>query len=288
MLSRFICVQLFVTQQTVPHQAPLSVGFSIQKYWSGFKNTGVGCHFLLQGIFPTQGLNSCLSHLLHWQSGSLPLAPPGCGRYLGAVLSAQNMAAGGKWCHMALRLAGWRGWGWHSGRPSSGLSQARALRGSVPGSAVARHSTPGLGIRQALPPNNPLRGALLPPWVWSLTRCRVLPSGHSLPFFWTIRAVWGSMHAWADLVTAGFGGRQRSPGEAERRRQEVSPCLSNSPGSDLPVMLDVRTDEPCRYHTASVRLYGSYYSYRTNEKISLPYVIWRTLYIWNRILATVS
>ena len=24
------------------------------------KNTGVGCHFLLQGIFPTQELNSCL------------------------------------------------------------------------------------------------------------------------------------------------------------------------------------------------------------------------------------
>ncbi|XP_070336642.1 coiled-coil domain-containing protein 171 isoform X2 [Odocoileus virginianus] len=32
------------------------------------KNLGVGCHFLLQGIFPTQGLNPCLLHLLHWQS----------------------------------------------------------------------------------------------------------------------------------------------------------------------------------------------------------------------------
>ena len=38
------------------------------------KNTGVGCHFLLQGILPTQGLNPCL---LHWQMDSLPLAPPG-------------------------------------------------------------------------------------------------------------------------------------------------------------------------------------------------------------------
>ena len=37
-------------------------------------NTGVGCHFLLQGIFPTQGSNLCL---LHWQAGSLPIAPPG-------------------------------------------------------------------------------------------------------------------------------------------------------------------------------------------------------------------
>ena len=31
------------------------------------KNTEVGCHFLLQGIFPTQGSDSHLLHLLHWQ-----------------------------------------------------------------------------------------------------------------------------------------------------------------------------------------------------------------------------
>ena len=37
------------------------------------KNTGVDCHFLLQGIFPTQGLNLCLLCLLHWQADSLPL-----------------------------------------------------------------------------------------------------------------------------------------------------------------------------------------------------------------------
>ncbi|KAM7232407.1 hypothetical protein CapIbe_017168, partial [Capra ibex] len=37
------------------------------------KNTGVGCHFLLQGIFPKQGLNLHLFHLLHWQVGSFPL-----------------------------------------------------------------------------------------------------------------------------------------------------------------------------------------------------------------------
>ena len=29
------------------------------------KNTAVGCHFLLQGIFLTQGWNSCLLHLLY-------------------------------------------------------------------------------------------------------------------------------------------------------------------------------------------------------------------------------
>ena len=37
------------------------------------KNAGVGCHFLLQTIFPTQGLNSHLLHLLHWQVDSLTL-----------------------------------------------------------------------------------------------------------------------------------------------------------------------------------------------------------------------
>ena len=35
------------------------------------KNTGVGCYVLLQGIFLTQGLNSCL---LRWQVDSLLLS----------------------------------------------------------------------------------------------------------------------------------------------------------------------------------------------------------------------
>ena len=36
------------------------------------KNTGMGSHLLLQGIFLTQGSNLCLLYLLHWQTGSLP------------------------------------------------------------------------------------------------------------------------------------------------------------------------------------------------------------------------
>ena len=40
-------------------------------------STGMGCHFLLQGIFPTQGSSPSLLHLLHWQVGSLQLAPRG-------------------------------------------------------------------------------------------------------------------------------------------------------------------------------------------------------------------
>ena len=38
------------------------------------KNPGVGCHFLLQGPFPTTGLNP---HLLRWQAHSLPLSHHG-------------------------------------------------------------------------------------------------------------------------------------------------------------------------------------------------------------------
>ena len=38
------------------------------------KNTGASCHFLLQGIFLTQALNSHLLRLRHWQVVSLPLA----------------------------------------------------------------------------------------------------------------------------------------------------------------------------------------------------------------------
>ena len=37
----------------------------------------MGFHILLQGIFLTQGSNPGLVHLLHWQAGSLPLAPLG-------------------------------------------------------------------------------------------------------------------------------------------------------------------------------------------------------------------
>ena len=40
------------------YQASLSVGVSRQEYWSG----SVGDHFLLQGIFPTQGSNPGLPH----------------------------------------------------------------------------------------------------------------------------------------------------------------------------------------------------------------------------------
>ena len=51
------------------HQAPLSMEFSRQEYWSGLP--------FLQGIFPTQGLNPHLLCLLQWQVDSLPLSQLG-------------------------------------------------------------------------------------------------------------------------------------------------------------------------------------------------------------------
>ena len=43
------CVQLFATPWTIAHQAPLSMGYLN-------KNTGVGCHFLLQGDLSDPGI----------------------------------------------------------------------------------------------------------------------------------------------------------------------------------------------------------------------------------------
>ena len=53
LISSLNRVQLFATPWTVACQAPLD--------FPG-KSPGVGCHFLLQGIFPTQGLNPGLLH----------------------------------------------------------------------------------------------------------------------------------------------------------------------------------------------------------------------------------
>ena len=80
----FRYVQLFVAQWTVA--SPWNFWTPLPKFHGSsargifpVKNTGVGCHFLLQGIFLTWGLNLHLLCLLHWQVDSLPLAPPKLG-----------------------------------------------------------------------------------------------------------------------------------------------------------------------------------------------------------------
>ena len=61
LLSR---VGLSAAPWTIAYQAPLSMEFSRQEYWSELP-------FLLQRILLTQGLNL---HLLYWQADSLTLA----------------------------------------------------------------------------------------------------------------------------------------------------------------------------------------------------------------------
>ena len=66
MPSCFSRVRLFVTSWTVARQAPLSMGFFGQEYWSELPFPTV----LLQGFFPTQGSSLHLLYLLHLQAGS--------------------------------------------------------------------------------------------------------------------------------------------------------------------------------------------------------------------------
>ena len=77
-LAVSVCVlshgRLFATPRTVARQAPPSLGFP-------GKNTGMGCHFLLQETFPTQGSNPHLFSLVHWQLGCLPRVPLGSNIY---------------------------------------------------------------------------------------------------------------------------------------------------------------------------------------------------------------
>ena len=58
------CVTL-VTLWSLAHQCPWD---------SPGKNTGMDCHFFLQGVFLTQGTNLSLLHLLTCQAYSLPLS----------------------------------------------------------------------------------------------------------------------------------------------------------------------------------------------------------------------
>ena len=87
----------FVSPQTTAHQPPLSTEFRRQEY-------GMGCHFLLQGYFPNQGLNSHLLCLLHcrwifFSPTELPVKPnpwsPVNGETFLAVLRAK--CAGNLW-----------------------------------------------------------------------------------------------------------------------------------------------------------------------------------------------
>ena len=69
MLSCLIHVQLFVTPGTVAHQAPLSIGFSRQEYWSGLP-------FPFPGDFPDPGFEPASLTSPALAAEFLPLASP--------------------------------------------------------------------------------------------------------------------------------------------------------------------------------------------------------------------
>ena len=69
-LSHFIHVRLCATLWAVACQGPLSMGFSRKEYWSGLPCPP-------PRDLSNLGLNPNLLYLLHWQAGSLPVAPPG-------------------------------------------------------------------------------------------------------------------------------------------------------------------------------------------------------------------
>ena len=69
-----ICGKLLPSCPTLCNPMDYSLPTPLSMRVSPGKNTGVGCRALLQEILPTQGLNQCLLHLLHWQVGYLPLA----------------------------------------------------------------------------------------------------------------------------------------------------------------------------------------------------------------------
>ena len=80
MMCECVCV-LSITVESDSFVTPWTVAHWLLCAWNfPGKNTGVGCHFQLQGSFLTQGLNPCLFHFLHWQVDSLPL------RHLGSPL----------------------------------------------------------------------------------------------------------------------------------------------------------------------------------------------------------
>ena len=65
-------------------QSCLTLCGPVDGSWPGFSAHGIlqagyrsVCHFLLQGVFPTQGLNLHLLCLLYWQTDSLPLSQLG-------------------------------------------------------------------------------------------------------------------------------------------------------------------------------------------------------------------
>ena len=73
------CIRAQLLSHVLPFATLQPTRFLCPWGFSG-KNTGVGCHALLQGIFQTQGLNLQLLHLLHCRWILYPLSHVGSPR----------------------------------------------------------------------------------------------------------------------------------------------------------------------------------------------------------------
>ena len=64
-----LCAMSLQSCPTLCNSMDVEPGRLLCPWDSPDKSTGGGCHALLQGIFPNQGMNPRLLSLLHWQIG---------------------------------------------------------------------------------------------------------------------------------------------------------------------------------------------------------------------------
>ena len=107
----FSHVWLFMTPWTVACQAPLSMNFP-------GRNTGVGCHLLLQGIFSTQGWNLCFPALTGWFFTTGPPGKPKSGMTKKWSTSKKCLK---KFVHLNFYI-----WGQHYTKPGKKKSMIRS------------------------------------------------------------------------------------------------------------------------------------------------------------------
>ena len=86
MLSRFSRIHIFVTPWSVAYQAPLSMGFSWQEYWSQMP--------FLQAYLPDPGIKPMSLRSSALAGGFLPVVPPGKPLFdMHFLLSSQTLSS---------------------------------------------------------------------------------------------------------------------------------------------------------------------------------------------------
>ena len=171
------------------------MGLSRQEYWSGLP-----LFFLLKGIFPTQGLNSCPLCLLHWQVGSLParMAFRLNGKDCSPILW---VAQGNLFTVIKLPVCRWKVWIFFSLKyfPFGNFLlfllyfknyTSICLATGFPGGAASKE--PGCQCRKCMRPG-------FNPWVWKIPWRRAWHHSSMPGVLWSIG--WQRVrHYWSNLV----------------------------------------------------------------------------------------